>query len=514
MAHRVLLAGLFHETHTFLEGRTTLADFEVRRGQELWSAENDGSPLSGALEIARAQGWEVIPAIDLRATPGPTVDDQVVELFWNELAHAIDQDAPRSLDGIYLVLHGAMVSASLLDVEGEILERLRAKVGASLPIGGVLDLHGNITEKLARHSQAFVAYRQNPHADACAAARDGARLLERLMQTGEMPTTVWLQPPVMWPPTGTGTAFEPMQSLEAMARKIEEVHEEILAVNVFAGFSFADTPDTGVSFTAVTLGEPRYALAELEVLADWAVTHRELGNVREQPLAAVLHEVQSLVQQRHRPHEVPETARTPEASTPHPRPIILAEPSDNIGGGAPGDGVDLLRALISAGISQSAVAINDPDAVTVLQTVPLGSPCTLTIGRRNQSFGAGPFTGEFTLVSRSDGKFVLEDLHSHLASMSGCQIDMGPCAVLTYQNVTILLTSRKTPPFDLGQWRSQGIIPESMSVIAVKAAVAHRRVYDPIAAAHFTVETPGPCSSNLRSFPFRHVRRPIFPLDE
>ena len=91
---------------------------------------------------------------------------------------------------------------------------------------------------------------------------------------------------------------------------------------------------------------------------------------------------------------------------------------------------------------------------------------------------------------------------------------MGRCAVVRHKGVTILLTSRRTPPFDLGQWRSQGIQPEKLSVIAVKAAVAHRKAYDPIAGAHYTVETPGPCSSNLKQFPFQHVKRPIYPLDD
>jgi microcystin degradation protein MlrC len=85
--------------------------------------------------------------------------------------------------------------------------------------------------------------------------------------------------------------------------------------------------------------------------------------------------------------------------------------------------------------------------------------------------------------------------------------------VLRAAGVSVLLTSHKTPPFDLGQFRSQGIQPEEFSWIGIKAAVAHRRAYDPIAAASYYVETPGPCSSNLRQFPYRHLRRPIYPLD-
>ncbi|HEY6169810.1 MAG TPA: MlrC C-terminal domain-containing protein, partial [Verrucomicrobiae bacterium] len=135
-------------------------------------------------------------------------------------------------------------------------------------------------------------------------------------------------------------------------------------------------------------------------------------------------------------------------------------------------------------------------------------------GGKGSRLDAGPLTLDVELLSRSDGKFELEDKQSHLASMAGDRFDMGPCAVMRHGGLRILLTSNKTPPFDLGQWRSQGIEPAKLSVIAVKAAVAHRRAYDPIAARMFWVDTPGPCTSNLKSLPFRHVRRPIFPLGE
>ena len=90
--------------------------------------------------------------------------------------------------------------------------------------------------------------------------------------------------------------------------------------------------------------------------------------------------------------------------------------------------------------------------------------------------------------------------------MNGDFFDMGRCAVVKHAGITLLITSVKTPPFDLGQWHSQGITVEKMSVVAVKAAVAHRRAYDKIAARMLWVDTPGPCSSNLSTLPFRHAR--------
>jgi microcystin degradation protein MlrC len=283
-----------------------------------------------------------------------------------------------------------------------------------------------------------------------------------------------------------------MRYLERLAREIEASNPNILAVNVFAGFAFADIPETGVSFTATTVGNPAAARGELRRLVEHAEQKREAGNVVDPPLADVLAKL----------------------SKEETGPIVLAEPSDNIGAGAPGSGTSLLKGLLQYSIANAAVVINDPEAVAVFATKRDGEFTTLSIGGRGSSLYAGPIELNVELLLRSDGRFDLEDSQSHLASMFGAHIDMGPCAVVRHQGVRILLTSRKTPPFDLGQLRSQGIEPTELRLIGVKAAVAHRRAYDRIAGASYSVDTPGPCSSSLRSFPYRKVQRPIYPLDD
>ncbi len=495
MASRVVIAGLFHETHTFLDTTTSLAEFQHRSGEDMLASRGDGSPLSGALEVAATQGWKLIPAIDLRATPSATVDDEVVETFWSALHRVIERERSGGIDGLFLVLHGAMVSASIVDVEGEILRRIRRIDGlAEVPICAVLDLHGNISRVTAELSQGLVAYRCNPHTDAQAAAMDAAMLLDRLTRTGRSARTVWRQVPIVWPPTGTGTDDHPMLELEARAREIERASDDIVSVNVFGGFAFADTPDTGVSFTATTVGDADVAAQRLDALARCAMDNREAGNVIEQALA----------------HAMPRLIADVTAGR---TPALLVEPSDNIGGGAPGDGTSILRALIETRVESSVVVINDAEAVAQLADRPVGSHATLAIGGKGSRMSEGPVTLDVELERRTEGRFELEDRNSHLASMQGVHIDMGPCATVRHQGVRIVLTSRPTPPFDLGQLRSQGIEPEEANVIGVKAAVAHRRAYDPITAASYSVLTPGPCSSDLTVFPFEKIRRPVFPLD-
>jgi microcystin degradation protein MlrC len=195
-------------------------------------------------------------------------------------------------------------------------------------------------------------------------------------------------------------------------------------------------------------------------------------------------------------------------------PIVVAEPSDNVGAGAPGDGTGLLRALVEHRVGNAAVVINDPESVAALAGKGRGARVALHIGGRGSRLDAGPMPLEVELLSMSDGRFRVEDPKSHLVSMFGSAIDMGRCAVVRHEGIRILLTSRRTPPFDLAQLRSQGIRPESLFVIGVKAAVAHRRAYDPIAKAHYALDTPGPCTSDLKSLPYRKVRRPIYPLDQ
>ena len=153
-------------------------------------------------------------------------------------------------------------------------------------------------------------------------------------------------------------------------------------------------------------------------------------------------------------------------------------------------------------------------AANPLRDAKAGEMRRLSVGGKGSTLDEGPVEVDATFVSRSDGRFTLEDRNSHLAAVQGVTFEMGPCAVVTAgQGITVLLTSRKTPPFDLAQLRSQGIIPENLSLIGVKAAVAHRRAYDRIAAASYTVTTPGPCTSDLTQLPYRRVRRPVFPLD-
>lgn len=488
---RVLLAGLCHQTNTFVVGKTGLGDFEVRRGGEI--LQNARLQVRGVLEVARGRGWEILPVVDMGAVPGPTVADSVVDLFWAEFEAVADAAADEGVDGVFLVLHGAMVSESLHDVEGEILRRIRGiEHLADVPICGVFDLHANFTEAMARQSDGLISYRTNPPTDAKEAARDAALILDGLMEAEQRPVTVLEHPPIMWIPRMTATDSGPMLKLEERAREIEDDSPDILAVNVLAGFPYADVPEAGLCFSAVTNGNlelSRAILRELNVIAS------SLRSTESQSVVTPEEAMFRLEEHRE-------------------GPVLLVEPSDDVGAGAPGDSTHILRVLVEHGVQGAGVIIQDAEAVRSLQGALPGERCELVIGGKSGEPGAEPLNLEVELVSTSDGRFVVEDRQSLLATMLGEEIDMGSCAVIRHEGVTVLLTSHRTPPFDLGQWRSQGVDPEELFVIGIKASVEHKRAYDPIAVACYTVDLPGPCPLELSRLPYERVSRPIYPVDE
>jgi microcystin degradation protein MlrC len=492
MKRRVLFGGLFHETHTFLSQETLWSDFAVTRGEAIFGKELDESPTAGFLQSARMLGWEVVPTLDARAMPSGVVATDVLDAYWREFEPMARRGINEGIDAIFLVLHGAMATLEIEDVEGELLSRIRSMPGAAdLPMFGVIDLHGNLTETMCACSNGLVAYRKNPHTDAKDTAVRAVGLLERCLNSGLIPRMNRCRVPVLWAPPGTGTHSKPMSDLIGHAMAVEKVRSDIWAFNIMAGFSFADSYETGVTLSTVSVAGIQSVKGVLEQGAKLAWDMRADGVVS-YPTAD---EVLSLI-------------------GPDPDGLcLLVEPADNIGAGAPGDGTGILRAMISHNVARGLLAINDPHAVAHLRPHKNGSRIRVGIGGRGWRLDPGPVELEVAIVSQSDGEFDLEDPRSHLASISGSHFSMGPCAVVRYNGIHVLLTSYKTPPFDLGQFLSQGIDPLKFSIVGVKAAVAHKQAYDPITTASYWVATPGPCSSDLTNFPYSRLSRPAYPID-
>ena len=491
MNKRVLFAGLFHETHTFLHQKTGMEQFQeasIKIGQDvIFDTLGNGSPADGFLSYAAMQNWEIVPTIQMAASPSGTVTDEVVEFFNQHFFEELEREC-RNIDGIFLVLHGAMVSESLDDVEGALLQEIHRRLsvkGIFIPIVAVIDLHANVSRDMTDFSTCIYSYRKNPHSDARESAVQAARLFDGLMQNGDV-TQHHLPTRYVIPPTGLGTSADPMQSVLAQARVIETHDPEILCINVMGGYAYADIADCGFSLNICTRGDADVAQGYLDELL--LVFENVLSGAY--PSEATLDTVLLQVDQNSRPSG----------------PVLLIEPADNIGGGTPGDGTGILAPLLATGRSGIVAVINDPEAAAICHAAGLGASVDLKIGAKTDVFHGAPIQIMASVKHISNGRFELENKQSHLASMMGIHIDMGPCAVIENQQALILLTSRKVAPMDLGQLHSQNIRPEDANFVIVKAAVSHKDAYDPIAGASYYVDSTGLCTSNLTTLPYKKLR--------
>jgi microcystin degradation protein MlrC len=489
---KVFLAGTFHETHSFTDDRTGFDGFAIHRGKALLDRIGDRSQVDGFLSVAARENWRVVPAVTYTGGSSGMVEQAVFEAFWDEVKPTLMQAIDDGLDAIFLSLHGAMVTSQTEDPDGELLRRIRAIPGAaSLPVFGVYDLHANMTPARGALSDSLVCYRECPHTDCFDTAMYATDLLARYFETGVRPRHHILVTPIVWPPTGTGTQDGPMRALEDEARRIEREVPGVLAVNVSAGYSYSDVYNAGLSFGIVTDGDDELAKLSLQLLSRMAWEMRQGGIPFEHDLDKVVRDF------------VPTDKG----------PIVIVEPADNIGGGGPGDCTEVMRAFLKYDVAGAAVVIADPEAVAVLQSVPIGGHVTLPIGGRGWRLDPGPVTLDVELVSRSNGRFEVEDANSNQVVMLGRVVNMGPSAVVRHRGLTILLTSIKMAPFDLAQWRSQGVEPKDLRIIGVKAAVGHRAAYGKIASGSFTVSSSGPCTGDLTRLPYKRLRRPVYPLD-
>ncbi|RYE63685.1 MAG: M81 family peptidase, partial [Oxalobacteraceae bacterium] len=251
---RVAFAGFIHETNTFAPTKADYATFlggsggrPLSRGDEIIEAvagANAGT--EGALNHARAAGWEIVPILRASAVPSAHVTEDAFDWISKGIVDGLVASLP--LDGIFLDLHGAMVAEHVDDGEGELLARIRRTIGYDIPISVCLDLHGNITEQSMQDADMLVGYRTYPHVDMAETGRRAAVMLDRLM-TGERFAKAFRQIDYLIPISWQCTTMEHAKSVYDLVAELEE-RQDMASMSFFFGFPAADIADCGASILA------------------------------------------------------------------------------------------------------------------------------------------------------------------------------------------------------------------------------------------------------------------------
>jgi microcystin degradation protein MlrC len=496
---RVLTARFMHETNTFSRVKTDMAlirrrDFHL--DNEIPQAfRGTRSALGATFEAADKYGWSLVHPVSANPNPSGIVADDAFEAVAGMILDAVDAKGP--IDGVLLHLHGAMVSASHEDAEGELLTRLRQKMGPEIPVVVTLDLHANVTQKMADNADALIAYRTYPHIDQHERASQGADLLERAMRGEIRPRTVIARRPMLHGLDWGRTQRGPMAELIARGEALEAAGEA-LAVSICAGFALADIHDVGPSVTVtVDAGGSRDTIALAREIAEDFMDHawatRDFTTVHMLSVAEAV-------------------ARAREGK-PGDKPLVVADYTDNPGGGGYGDATAFLKGLVEAGVERVAFhAICDLEAIQSGMHAGVGARTTLTIGgKTDPSMGGGPLSLDGEVVCLSNGKFV-----AYGPMGGGVERNYGPSMVFRVGGaggIDIILIANNGQATDLAQFTSLGVDPTRYTTVAVKSMQHFRAAFEPIARDIVLVDTGALCQANYTPESFTKVRRPIWPFD-
>ena len=481
----IAIGGIMHESNTFSDTRTDYAAFSHTFARNLLNAWGDTHhEMGGFIQGATDYNYTVYPTMMASATPAGRVTDDAFDRLTAMLIQHLNS-VPKC-EGVLLALHGAMVAESYPDGDGEVLRRLREALGRDLPIVVTLDQHTNVSEQMVAESTALVIYKTTPHIDQRQRGLQAAELMMRILRDGVVPTQALAKPRMLLNILYHVTSAEPMCTILNAAKQMEQ-DPKVLAANVAVGYPYADVYEAGPALVVVTDNNPQLARAEADRLSNM------LWGIRGQ-LTLDLPDAGAAVQQ---------------AIGSEKRPVILVEMGDNIGGGSPGDSTFILRELMEQRASGFVVVVYDPEGVQSCIQAGVSGAVSLEVGGKMDNRHGDPVAirGKVRLIH--DGQYI-ETEPRHGGQRHHNQ---GLTTVIDIGDSLVVLTSRRQTPFSLQQLLSLGINPSEMRMIVVKAAVAYRAAYEPIAGEIIEVDTPGLTAVNPLHFEYHDVRRPLFPLD-
>lgn len=487
---KILIARLNHETNTFSPVPTPLAAFDPRYEDEaLQSQTAMRTAMAAFIDAVRPLGAQLVTPVSATANPSGPVHAEAYASLTDRIVRAA-----QGCDAMLLDLHGAMVAESTPDGEGDLLERLRA-AAPGVPIGVALDLHGNMTRKIIDNADVLVGFKTYPHVDMYETGAHAARLLLEMLQDRARYTVRWRQLPLMSHTLRSTTLQGAMQQAVKAAREAEGLG--VAAVTVFGGFALADIEAPCVSVVATCRDT-----AEERALADSVLDHIATQIWEER--AGFVYTSEPLADSLARARQMAEGAD---------RPVLLLDHSDNCMSGGTCDTMDVLQACLEAGMDGILTGpLCDPEAVDLLVRAGVGADVGLPLGNKVSLAGIGLHKAPMQVKGRvkaiSDGSYTVTG-----PIYTGQRCSMGRTVWLDAGAVQIVVCEQTHEPWDLGVFHCVGVDPTQYRYVLLKSRMYCRPVFVPLSCGLVECDAPGVTSSDYRYFPFKNVKRPVYPLD-
>lgn len=430
------------------------------------------SALGGAYRVFVEKRVEVIPSVSAVASPGGPVCDNFFRNYTDEVLNVIRSNEP---DGVYLDLHGAMVTETIDDPEGELLEAIRAIVGDEVPVAISLDLHAYVTDRMLENADIIVACKENPHTDYHLAGAKASRLLFRAIEQDAFPTHACTTIPlIIGSKMGTGSG--PLRLIHKYARRAQSENSAVLDISIFNTTSLVDVEGAGQSVTVTTDNDPELASTLSVELAKKLWSLRDQFSPDFKDLDALLHAL---------------------SANRLSRPLVVGDQGDRVLAGAPGDGMFIAKTILNQYPNLRAlVPVTDPEAVALAVSHAVGSRLKLTVGGK-LSEGQSGLQGTWEIVKTGDGNFIHRG--PYLAKEPA---RMGRTVLLRWRNLTLLVTEQPAFSQDPEAFESQGAAIADYDVIVSKSGYHFTLSFAGLAEC-VVADTPGISNYKPGNLPYR-----------
>ena len=487
MSWRIAVGGIEHETTTFIPGSTPLENFSRRtvRGDSLLERGDANTIVDGFVKGVGQCGMQVVPLLWAKGDSGGPASHATFETLAHDLLNCLSQSLP--VDGILLSLHGSFAAEGFDDGDGEILRRVREMVGPDCPIMAVHDLHSNISSQMVEMADVLMIERTYPHVDMAQRAMETAHLMARTLAGEVRPTMAYRSLPLLWAAPKMIDAEVPMSDAVMQLTRFDE-KPGVLSASIGVGYQWIDHPLVGASTIVVTDDNKSQAVELADELAGWIWDRR--ADWQRESLS-------------------PESALQlgEEAGC---YPIVLADQGDNTGGGAPGDGTEILRLFLERDLQQAAVLyMVDPEAAEFVHAAGGGTTVDVQVGGKSHPLLGPPVAMQADVLSLSDGCFTYDG-----PMWAGVKGDLGKSALLRQRGVHVIVTSRPAQPIDLAFARTLGLDCCQMRYICVKSTGHFRSGFGPIAGSIYNIDSASLLSQDFSQLPYTRLGREMYPLHD
>jgi microcystin degradation protein MlrC len=483
---RVAIAGISHESNTYAveaSGLTYADWFACLRGDEIIARyRGTATYIGGMIDGLAALDVVAVPAFFAIGEPSGTVRDTAYEQLRDELLSRLRAVLP--VDAVALELHGAGVTESTDDLEGDLLAHVRELIGTATPIVVTLDLHANVTDRMAEHADVLLGVHLNPHTDMHDRGAEAVALLPDLVRRGIEPTAHVERLPMLLPLTTTDDG--PAADVNARCAEIER-RPGIIDCTFFHGFPYADGLDVGARILCTTDGASELARDAAREVAAYVWDRREdfrpAGLSPKEAVAAALDIADG--------------------------PVVINDTADNPGGGTMGDDVQLLGALLEHQVDRACFGfICDAETVAHAHEAGVGSVIDVKLGGKSDRRVRAPLAATAYVKGLTDGRFRL----SFYAP--GLQVDLGRTARLRIDGVDVIVVSRVQQTFDPEVFLLHGVDVMRCRIIALKSSHHFRAGFRDLATAIITADS----ESGLTTQRIERLRRragmlPTWPID-